>query len=156
MPTPQTDLMAGLTEAEADELMALGESISVPAGGMVFEQGGLAERVFQLVRGRVTLTLPIQVRGKEEKVLIEERLAGETLGWSGLIPPHRFTLEACSPVNSELIAFSRSSLLEHFASRPNVAFTVTRNVAAVIGHRLQVFQAMWLREMQRVVEQRYS
>jgi hypothetical protein len=30
------------------------------------------------------------------------------------------------------------------------------NLASVIGQRLQVFQAMWLREMQRVVELRSS
>jgi hypothetical protein len=29
---------------------------------------------------------------------------------------------------------------------------VARNVSAVVGQRLQVFQTMWLREMQRVVE----
>ena len=37
-----------------------------------------------------------------------------------------------------------------------MGYTVTRNLAAVIGHRLEVFQTMWLREMQRVVELRYS
>jgi hypothetical protein len=31
-----------------------------------------------------------------------------------------------------------------------------QNVASVVGQRLQVFQAMWLREMQRVVELRAS
>jgi CRP-like cAMP-binding protein len=156
MPAPQTDLMRGLSQDEADELMALGKSFSTPAGGVLFDIGSPADRVFQVVQGRVTLTLPMQVRGSQEDVLIEERLAGETLGWSGLIPPHRFTLKASVPIDSELIAFSRESLLEHFSGRPHVAFTVTRNVASVTGHRLQVFQAMWLREMQRVLELRYS
>ena len=32
-----------------------------------------------------------------------------------------------------------------------VGYVVMRNVAAVTGHRLQVFQAMWLREIQRTV-----
>lgn len=156
MPAPQTDLMKGLSREEADKLMALGKPITIPAGGELFDVGSPADRVFQVVRGRVTLTLPMQVRGKQEDVLIEERLAGETLGWSGLIPPHRFTLKASAPVESELIAFPREALVAHFEGRPHVAFTVTRNVASVIGHRLQVFQTMWLREMQRVLELRYS
>ena len=33
---------------------------------------------------------------------------------------------------------------------------VMRNLASVVGQRLQVFQAMWLREMQRFVETRSS
>ena len=107
MPAPQTDLMRGLSQDEADELMALGKSINATAGGVLFDIGSPADRVFQVVKGRVTLTLPMQVRGKQEDVLIEERLAGETLGWSGLIPPHRFTLKANVPIDSELIAFPR-------------------------------------------------
>ena len=46
------------------------------------------------------------------------------------------------------------ALLEHFASHPFVGYAITRNLAGVIGQRLQVFQAMWLREMQRMVQQR--
>jgi CRP-like cAMP-binding protein len=156
MPSAQTDLLKGLSGDEADRLLAIGTPTAVPAGGVLFRLGEPAASVFQVVRGRVTLTLPMQVRGAEEDVLIEERLPGETLGWSGLVPPHRFTLKATAAVDSELTAFSRAALLDHFSAHPSVAYVVTRNVAAVIGHRLQVFQTMWLREMQRVVELRYS
>jgi len=156
MPTPQTDLLKGLTEDEATAVMALGTTITVPAGETLFHLGEPADRVFLVSRGRITLTLPMQIRGTEEDVLVEERLAGETLGWSGLIPPHRFTLKATAPVDCRLLAFPRESLLGHFAAHPAVGYVVTRNVAAVIGHRLGVFQAMWLREMQRAVAQRWS
>jgi hypothetical protein len=43
-----------------------------------------------------------------------------------------------------------------FSASPEVGYAVTLNLAAVIGQRLQVFQTMWLREMQRVVEMRYA
>jgi hypothetical protein len=61
-------------------------------------------------------------------------------------------LKATAPLETELIALPRSALLEHFAARPAVGYAVTRNLAAVVGQRLQVFQAMWLREVQRVVK----
>lgn len=156
MPKPQTELTKGLSSEETDALWALGTPLESPAGGVLFDLGDVAERVFQVTSGRVELTLPIQVRGRAEDVVIEERLVGETLGWSGLVPPHRFTLKAHTPVKTELVAFSRERLLQHFAANPRVAFVVTRNVAEVIGHRLQVFQTMWLREMQRTVEARFG
>ena len=156
MPGPQTDLLKGLTEAEAAELMALGTVITAHAGDTVFRTGEAAERVYLVLKGRVALTLPMQLRGAEQDVLIEERLPGETMGWSGLIPPHRFTLKATAQVESEMLAFDRAALLQHFAANPRIGYTVTTNVAAVIGHRLGVFQTMWLREMQRVVELRYE
>ena len=43
-------------------------------------------------------------RGREEDVLIEEREAGQTLGWSALIPPHRFTLKATAPLDTDVLA----------------------------------------------------
>jgi len=156
MPAPQTDLANGLSDEATATLWSLGTTLRSGAGATLFDLGAGADRVFQVVSGRVTLTLPMQVRGQQQDVLVEERLAGETLGWSGLIPPHRYTLKATTPVETELIAFPRDALLRHFAENPQVAVAVTRNVAMVIGHRLQVFQAMWLREMQRTIELRYS
>ena len=59
-------------------------------------------------------------------------------------------------METELLAFPRAALLAHFEANPAVGLAVMRNVAAVVGHRLQVFQALWLREMQRMVELRYA
>ncbi len=103
-------------------------------------------------RGRVDLTLPMQVFGREQDILVEERTAGQTLGWSALIPPHRFTLKATAKIDSDLIAFPRAGLRDHLARHADVGQAITMNVAATIGQRLQVFQAMWLREMKRGLE----
>jgi CRP/FNR family transcriptional regulator, cyclic AMP receptor protein len=152
----EPDLLKGLGQAEASEVLALGSRIRLESGAELFRLGADADRVFLIERGRIALTLPIQVGGREEDVLVEERLTGQTVGWSGLIPPHRFTLKATAPHETEVIALPREALLAYFAAHPAVGYAVTRNLAAVIGARLQVFQAMWLREMQRVVELRSS
>jgi CRP-like cAMP-binding protein len=150
------DLLTGLSPDDAAEVMKLGRPRSLAAGEVLFRLGQPADELYLVVRGRMALTLPILIRDREEDVLVEERMTGETLGWSGLIPPHRFTLKAAAAVSSELLVFTRAGMLQHFATREAVGYTVTRNVAAVIGHRLQVFQTMWLREMQRAVELRYA
>ena len=54
-------------------------------------------------------------------------------------------------MSTELLAFSREKLLSHFATRPRVGYVLSQNVAMIVGQRLQVFQAMWLRQMQRMV-----
>ncbi len=156
MPRSQTDLLRGLTDYEASSVMAIGVSLSLAPGETLFRLGDPAERVFLVRSGRIHLSVPLSIRGKNEDVLIEERHAGETVGWSGLIPPHRFTLRGVAPVATELTAFSRASLLDHFEANPAVGYLVTRNVGSVVGHRLQVFQTMWTREMQRSVELNYS
>ncbi|MEI6668830.1 MAG: cyclic nucleotide-binding domain-containing protein [Acidobacteriota bacterium] len=154
MSTHQTDLVKDLAEADAAAVMALGVAVRVPSGGELFKLGAEATSLYVIERGRISLTLPLQLQGRDEDILIEERLPGQTVGWSALIPPHRFTLKATAQLETELLAFSRAALLEYFKVHPLVGYVMTHNLASVVGQRLQVFQAMWLREMQRVVELR--
>ena len=148
------ELLKGLTPEEAERMLALGLRVTLSSGAELFPLGAEAESLYVINRGRIRLTLPLEVRGGERDVLVEERLPGQTVGWSALIPPYRFTLRATAPLQTEVTVFSREALREHFAAYPAVGFAVSLNLAAVIGQRLQVFQAMWLREIQRMVESR--
>lgn len=152
MNNEQPDLLRSLTPQESDEALSLGAQVTIPTGAKLFHLGEAADRIFIIRRGRIRLTLPMQVRGHDEEIVVEERFPGETVGWSALIPPYKFTLTAVAPLETELIALSRETLTEYFAAHPDVASVVTLNLASVIGQRLQLFQAMWLREMQRTVE----
>jgi CRP/FNR family cyclic AMP-dependent transcriptional regulator len=154
MTSVEHSLLKGLSGDETTRFLGLGVPIRLASRETLFRLGTEADKAYLVMRGRIALTLPIQIRGKEEDVLVEETLPGETVGWSALVPPHRFTLNATAAIDSELIGFSRASVLHHFAAHPDVGRAVTQNLAAVIGHRLQVFQTMWLREMQRAIEHR--
>lgn len=150
------DLLMGLSPEDAREVLALGKRLLLSSGAELFRLGQDADALHVIQRGRLKLTLPMQVRGHDEQVLVEERMPGQTVGWSALIPPHRFTMTATAPLETEVIALSREALLAHFAAHPEVAHAISLNLASVIGQRLQLFQAMWLREMQRTVELRYA
>ena len=152
MANEQPELLKDLTAEEVQRVLSLGTRIAVPSGASLFRLGDPAERLFLIERGRISLTLPMQVRGSEENVVVEERTSGQTVGWSALIPPYKFTLAATAPLETEVIALPREELRKYFAMNPTVGYKITLNLAIVIGHRLQLFQAMWLREMQRTVE----
>jgi CRP-like cAMP-binding protein len=145
------EFLAGIPAERADAVLALGSQIRLARGEVLFDLGQQADSLYVIEQGQVALTLPLHVRGHGEDILIEDRASGQTLGWSALIPPHRFTLKATAPIDSLVIAFPRGALLDYFAANPEVGYAVMRNVAAITGQRLQVFQAMWLREMQRTV-----
>lgn len=151
MPTNGADLLAGLSPLDSAAVLELGTPLSLAAGAVLFGLGSDADSLYLIRRGRIALMLPMQLGDREEDVLIEERVPGQTVGWSALIPPHRFTLTATAPLPTELTVFRRDNLLAHCAKHPEVGYVIGMNVAAVVGQRLQVFQTMWLREMQRVV-----
>ena len=148
------DLLKGLSPAEAERVLALGQRMMLTSGAELFHLGDTADRLYLLSRGRIRLTLPMQVRDREQDVLVEELSSGQTVGWSALIPPYRFTLTASAEMETEVIALRRDDLNGYFVAHPDAGYAVSLNLASVIGERLQVFQAMWLREIQRVVELR--
>lgn len=146
------ELLRGLAPVEAEQILQLGTRQIVRAGTALFRLGEPADRLFLTTRGCLRLTLPLEIRGREENILTEEISAGQTVGWSAMIPPYLFTLTAVAPAEAEVIALPRQALHEYFAAHPAVGYTISQNLAAVIGHRLHLFQTMWLREMQRTVE----
>jgi CRP/FNR family cyclic AMP-dependent transcriptional regulator len=150
------DLVRGLPQADAEGVLALGEPLLVEGGNVLFELGAVADLLYVIGRGCIALRLPLEVGGRAHEVVVEERGIGQTVGWSALIPPHRFTLEAVAVVDSTLLALPGAALRAHLEARPEVGLAVMQNLAAIVGQRLQVIQAMWLREVQRVVHLRYA
>lgn len=149
------ELLNGLSAAEAAQVLELGTRVIVPNGTSLFQLGDPAYRLFLVERGRIKLTLPMRVREREEDIFVEERGPGQAVGWSALIPPYRFTLGAtAAALDAEVIALPREALLQYFAANPVAGHKIAVNLAVVVGHRLQLFQTMWLREMQRTVEVR--
>lgn len=148
------DLFEGLEPNEAGRVLALGKRLVLTSGAELFHLGDTADAIYLVARGRLRLTLPMQVRRREEDVMVEERSSGQTVGWSALIPPYRFTLTATASLETEVIALPREALNRYFAEHPQTGYGVSLNLASVIGQRLQLFQAMWLREIQRMVELR--
>jgi CRP-like cAMP-binding protein len=154
MMSVQYDLLRGLEPASVERVLALGSRRALHSGEQLIQLGASADELYLVSHGQINLTLPMQVRGQEADVLVEERTGGQTVGWSALIPPYQFTLRASAPVETEVIALPRAALDKHFAERPEVGYMVSLNLASVVGQRLQLFQAMWLREVARMVELR--
>jgi CRP/FNR family transcriptional regulator, cyclic AMP receptor protein len=150
------DLVHGLAPEEAARVLSLGARMEVGGGDVLFRLGDGAEAIYVVESGCLALRLPMEVGGHPHDVVVEERGPGQTVGWSGLIPPHRFTLEAVAVVDSVLIALPRAALVRHFEAHPALGWAVTQNLATIVGRRLQVIQAMWLREVQRLVQLRYT
>jgi CRP-like cAMP-binding protein len=150
----ESDLLAGLSPDDASQVLVLGGTRALSPGEVIFELGDEARDLYLVKKGRVELTLPMRVGGTQEDVPVEERMAAQMLGWSALVPPHRFTLKATATVETELLAIPREDLQRFFTSRPELGLVVMTNLAAIVGQRFQLFQTMWLRQVQRAVEMR--
>ena len=156
MTLTQPDLLKGVAPGDAEAVLAIGSSLDLAPGEVLFRLGEPADAVYLIERGRVALMLPMQLAGRAQDVVVEEHDAGHTVGWSALIPPHRFTLTAAAPLATRVLALRRAALMDFCRLDPRLGQAIALNIAAIVGHRLQVVQAMWLREMQRAVNSTHA
>lgn len=147
-------LLQGLSTAEANQVLSLGSHETIASGGSLFRLGDHAERLYLIERGQIRLSFPMLVRGKQEEVFFEEKSPGDTVGWSAMVPPYRFTLSATAPLETGVIALSRETLRVFLERSPEIGRTISLNLAILVGQRLQLVQAMWMREIQRAVASR--
>ena len=90
------DILEGLDEAQRSRLAAIARIQSCRKGEYVFLLGDAADRIYAVLSGRVVLCLPLSLGGVVEDVCVRSALPGETIGWSALVKPYRFTLSAKS------------------------------------------------------------
>ena len=148
-----TDLFAGLDDRESATVASLGEVRVWGAGSVLCRLGDLAESVFLLREGRVDVTAPLLVLGEPTPVRLESLGPGATLGWCALVPPHGFAIDAVAATPVVLLAFGRERLLELITRAPRIGLTLVSNLAHALARRNVQLQALWLREMQREVNQ---
>lgn len=141
-------LFEGMAYANIEALCLRGEQLSFETGQLLFERGQEALGLMILEEGLVDLFIPIQIIGVTREVTIETKQVGEVVAWSALVEPHRFTLGARAASDCVLSSLSRETLEEFFKDHPQVGYLFMRNLARVIGGRLQSMQTMWLRDLQ--------
>jgi CRP/FNR family transcriptional regulator, cyclic AMP receptor protein len=148
----QGELFEGLSDECLRRLLATGKSRTLQAGEYLFLLGDDASDFSVLVSGKVDLCFPMRIRGAVKDVTVESVGAGQALGWSALVKPHRFTLSARAIEPSEVVRFARGDLLELFEAEPSIGYAFFTKVSEVVGLRLHTFQALWVRELQRALE----
>lgn len=152
----RAELTNGLSEAQLQLLATIAREFSLRSGEILFRLGDEADTIFVVVSGSVQLTIPLKVVGEERDIVIETLAAGDSLAWSSMIAPHRLTTSARATASSQLIGFVRSDLLSLLDDVPEVGYVVMTNLANIMGRRLIVTNAMWVRELQRTVREKFG
>lgn len=150
------NVLKGLSADARTALAGVAGERNLAKGEYLFHLGDAADTLFVIQRGLVQLTMPLQVRGNEKEIVTEELSNGDCLAWSALIAPHTLTMSARATTPSKLVGFPRDRLLELFEQSPALGYRLMANLAGVVGRRLHVTKAMWVRELQDHVSKQYG
>ncbi len=144
-------LFRGLSVEQCAPFVPLAREQAFSKGATLFRLGEEAGLLFVVRSGIVHLTMPLAMPGGDHEMVVQEAHERDTVAWSALIEPYRYTMSGRAGTDVTLLGFAPDRLQEAMAAHPAAGQRMLTNLAQVIARRLQVMQAMWTRELQRTV-----
>jgi CRP-like cAMP-binding protein len=125
---------AGLGEEALDLIAGCAINTHFEPGSYLFRTGEPADRFYVVRRGRVSLELHAPSGGTRVLDTVED---GQVLGWSWLVPPHVWFLDARAAQPTSAIALDGVCLRGKCDADPVLGYALMQRVAQVMYERLQ-------------------
>jgi CRP-like cAMP-binding protein len=104
------------------------------AGGYIFREGEAADKFYLLRHGNVALEIHLPGR---EPLVVDTLEAGEILGWSWLVPPYQWFLDARATTLVRAISLDAVCLRGKMEQDHAIGYELYRRFMPVIAQRLQ-------------------
>jgi CRP/FNR family transcriptional regulator, cyclic AMP receptor protein len=142
----------GMSERQLEVLVGDAMPAEFKTDEMIFREGGIANRFYLLLSGKVALESSSAMRDDERKPLLIETIgAGSVLGWSWLFPPYywHFDARAITPVKA--IFFYGTRLREQCENDHELGYELMKRTAEVVIRRLQATRRRLLEQNQNLL-----
>ncbi len=103
-------------------------------GDMLVHEGGPADAFLLLLHGKVALEAAAPNRPRRT---IQTIGSGEVLGWSWLVQPHRWALDARAVKPTRAVALDAEALRRALSSHPESGYRFLLKLLPVIAQRLE-------------------
>lgn len=124
---------SGLSPAHLHLLQTCsGDRIYAP-GDFLCREGEAADSFFLIWEGRVALEVHVVRHGG---LRVETIHPGEVLGWSWMVAPHRWRLDARALEPVRAVVLDAPALRKHCDRDHELGFQVLKRLTQVVGHRL--------------------
>jgi CRP-like cAMP-binding protein len=125
---------AGLGDDAIALVAGCATNVHFRADQYLFRNGDPADRFFVVRHGRVALELHAPGTGHHVLDTVED---GEVLGWSWLVPPYRWFLDARAVVPTSVISLDGVCLRGKCDEDPVLGYALLQRVAHIMYERLQ-------------------
>ena len=123
-----------LSEPQLERLFRCGTVLNIPAGDPIFREGDIADRLFLIRSGRVTLEQQVTGRQPTQMETLE---AGDVLGFSWLFETSPWTLDARAAEDTELFALDGACVRAEMQADPALGLAISGQLIHQLYHRLQ-------------------
>jgi CRP-like cAMP-binding protein len=122
----------GLPQEWLDLVAGCAHHVSVRAGTHLFREGEPADTFYVVRRGRLAL----EMRTPTGARILDTAEVGDVVGWSWLVPPHRWTFDGRVVEDLGAVAFDGACLRGKCAADPALGYELLQRVVAVMASRL--------------------
>jgi CRP-like cAMP-binding protein len=131
---PEHPFFAGLDPEAMDLMVGCARNVHFHAGDVLFRTGEPADTFFVVRHGQVALDVHDPRRGA---LVIASLGEGEVVGWSWLVPPHRWMFDARATSEVSAVALDGACLRGKCDADPALGYALMQRVAHVMYERLQ-------------------
>lgn len=122
-----------VTTGACDRMIESAQVVEVAPSGRVFSEGGTADALYVVLSG----TIQLGVNQRERDLAVASVGPGELLGWSWLVPPHRWDFDAVAVEGARLARIPAEVLRSVMQDDPADAAAIATVMLAVVGRRLR-------------------
>ena len=130
----EVPIMGGLDSSYVELISGCGRIRSFGEGERLFTSGEPADSFYVLRHGRVALEIHVPARGD---VTVTTIGPGEIAGWSWLVPPYEWHLDARALERGSAVEFDGACLRGKFDDDPALGYEMMKRFATVLLERLQ-------------------
>ncbi|MEJ2101462.1 MAG: cyclic nucleotide-binding domain-containing protein [Desulfobacterales bacterium] len=110
-------------------------------GDRLFAEGEDADRIWLVEEGQVDLRFDLPGRQTSEENNVFSIASGQTLGWSGFVPPFKYALSAYSATKPcKILQIAKDYLLECFEKDPRMGLMFMTNLATITSMHFDQLQ----------------
>ena len=145
-------IFESLGQSEIRELESIARLEQAAKGERLFRHGETVDTLYLVNDGKFALTIQVRALDHYFEMPVEEKVAGDALGWSALVEPHQSIYSAYCTRSGSVVAFSRGDLEGLMSSDPNLGHRFSHNLNQLIGGRIRALQQLWIEEVERSME----
>jgi len=128
--------LKGLSEKNIEILAGCASNISFTENQLIFAPGESADGFYILRSGEVGIVLPYE----HGAISVQKLHKGDILGWSWMIPPYQWVLQARALSKVEAVKVDAKRLRLLFQEQPEFEREVLKHLMMVVVQRLNALQ----------------
>ena len=132
-------LFKGFAPDEIKAFLRMCQEKSCPDGTLLFKEQSEATKLYLVVSGGIDLHFEMQHRKKADTIIVSLK-PGDTVGWSAVVPPHRYALSGYCRSKTTLLEIDRDTLEVLIEANYHLGYIFMRNIAVLAGERVHHVQ----------------